>query len=52
MKNDNKREKMEEEIKIFISSIMNLAEKQNKLENLEIKISSNDGDLCMDYKLS
>jgi hypothetical protein len=48
---ENKRKKLEHDIKEFIKNVLNLAEQQDKLDHMNIEISNHNGNLQMDYKL-
>lgn len=47
----NKRENLGHQINSFVEAVLKLAEKENKLDYVEIKISNHQGNLQMDYKL-
>lgn len=48
---EDKKEMLQYQISCFVSSVLKLAEKEGKLDHLEIEISNHQGNLQMDYRL-
>lgn len=48
---EDKKEMLQYQINCFVGSVLNLAEKEGKLDHLEIEISNHQGNLQMDYRL-
>ncbi len=47
----DKRQKIEDKIKEFVGKVLNVAEKEEKLDHLNMEISNHNGNLQMDYTL-
>ena len=47
----SKRKNLENQITEFIGTVLIAAEKENKLDYIDIEISNHQGNLQMDYKL-
>lgn len=48
---ENKKEMLQYQINCFIENILNLADKEGKLDHFIIEVSNYDGKVQMDYKL-
>jgi hypothetical protein len=48
---ENKKEMLQYQINCFIENILNLADKEGKLDHFTIEVSNCDGKVQMDYKL-
>ena len=48
---DNKKEMLQYQIGCFVESVLSLADREEKLDHLEIEISNHQGNLQMDYRL-
>ena len=48
---EDKKKMLQYQINCFVGNVLNLAEKEGKLDHLEIEISNHQGNLQMDYRL-
>ena len=48
---EEKREMLQCQINCFVDNVLLLADREGKLDHLEIKISNHNGNLQMDYRL-
>lgn len=48
---DNKKEMLQYQMNCFIDNVLSLADRENKLDHIDIEISNHQGNLQMDYRL-